>query len=496
MSLSVSDFKEIVESSPYMVVLLEDETIRYINSFGAYLLGAEDTQATLDCSILDYVHPDDRQILRDGLCQLEEQHIETPVYLEVRLLPAVQSGRESVALRVKQVTIAGKLMYSLTGSDITGNLVTRRQLQSIRRKFAALFTQSPTGILIVHHVSSLIINCNPVAGRLIGKSHEELLGKNFDLLLPPMGGDTSRYNPTQPVHTETVEIVSPDGKITPLALTISYAVWNGHNAVAIVMLFDMSDRVAVATAQREQAAIIRAAEKEREIYELRNRFMAMVSHEFRTPLATIQTSVDLLENYYDRMAQERRAAGFSTIRGQIRYLADMLDDISIMIEAESGRLYFEPVLLDVVSFCQSLIDEIHREMRTEHEIKLVTIGEFSDMSLDPVLLRYILRNLLTNAIKYSPDATEVLLELTHITAGKIIFRVEDYGIGIPAAEQEKLFTPYARGSNIGQTRGVGIGLQIVWNATHLHGGEIGFTSEEGKGTVFKVSLPDSLGTSA
>ncbi len=494
MSVSSDDFQQLVEASPSLFALLDDISIRYINTSGMHLLGVTDGSTLIGHSILDYIFPDDQRAFLNTLLQVETQTVDMPVYVESRVRHAARRDIRWCGFHLRLITIDGQKLTYVNGQDISSYAILNQRLQTFEQQFIAVFRQSPNGILLINPISGLVMRGNPAAGEILGENRERLLGKHFDVLFPPANPESSFRNlvQTQQALSESRLYQQADGTIMPLVITLSHTFWNEQGAVVIAILHDISARMSAETERREREVIQRAYEKEREVYEMKYRFMSIVSHEFRTPLATIQTSTELLENYYERMAPERRAAGFMTIKDQIRYLTDMLEDISVVIKTESGRLFFEPVLLNVVDFCQALADEVRHDTRTAHQIHIQTIGNFPDMPMDPVLLRYILRNLLTNAIKYSPDSTDVLLELARPTTGKIFFRVIDSGIGIPTADQDMLFLAYERASNAGTIRGSGMGLQIAKEAAHLHGGDIWFTSEEGKGTTFVVSLPDPL----
>jgi signal transduction histidine kinase len=137
-----------------------------------------------------------------------------------------------------------------------------------------------------------------------------------------------------------------------------------------------------------------------------------------------------------------------------------------------------------------VIDSLDAASDEPMQIRLTTSGQLRNLLLDPQLLKYILKHLLSNAIKYSPDNTPVELAVS-ASADHIEFQVRDQGIGIPESDRAHLFEPFARGSNVGAVGGTGLGLKIVQDCVQLHGGEISYESALGKGTTFTVSLPIS-----
>jgi signal transduction histidine kinase len=165
----------------------------------------------------------------------------------------------------------------------------------------------------------------------------------------------------------------------------------------------------------------------------------------------------------------------------------LLDDVLLIGKAEAGKLECNPTALDIVQFCHDLVEEM--QMITDsHTIQFNYQSESSDVALDEKLLRHILINLLSNAIKYSPASSTVSFELI-TEAEKIIFRIQDRGIGIPKPDREQLFQSFYRASNVGTISGTGLGLAIVKRAVDLHSGEIAIESEVGIGTTFVVALP-------
>lgn len=169
-------------------------------------------------------------------------------------------------------------------------------------------------------------------------------------------------------------------------------------------------------------------------------------------------------------------------------MAQLVSDVLILGEAEAGKLQFNPVFLNLEHFCHELVEEMEVNVGNQHRLIFSSQGFCTQISLDEKLLRQVLTNLLDNAIKYSPDGSVVRFELA-CNQEVAIFRIQDQGIGIPAAGQAKLFDAFYRASNVGTISGSGVGLAIVKKAVDLHSGQIEFDSEVGVGTTFVVTLP-------
>ncbi|MBE9237640.1 hybrid sensor histidine kinase/response regulator [Anabaena aphanizomenioides LEGE 00250] len=251
---------------------------------------------------------------------------------------------------------------------------------------------------------------------------------------------------------------------------------------------DLEQRVAERTAEL-QAAL----EKEKELSQLKSRFITMASHEFRTPLAIISSSSGILQKFSDRLSAERKEQHFQTIQNTIKHITQILDDVLMINRAEAEKIELHLEASDIIAFCRHLKEEIETTSN-QHTINFyLDLGEeimenYLIIQFDEKILRQILTNLLTNAIKYSPSHNLVNFSLTK-NNNQILFKISDRGIGIPEADQANLFEPFHRASNVGTIAGTGLGLVIVKKCVDLHQGKINVESRAGEGTTFTVSLP-------
>lgn len=246
-------------------------------------------------------------------------------------------------------------------------------------------------------------------------------------------------------------------------------------------------RTAGTELSRANEALQREKERERELNTLKSRFVSMTSHEFRTPLSVILSSNELLEAYGDRWSTEKKSHHFNKIRAAVLGLRELLNGILSIGSFDAGKQGCRPAPFDVDRNVAELIQAMELQP-DEHRIHLELDGDFEGVELDERLVNHILQNLLSNALKYSPDGGRVLLRVAR-DGDDITFEVEDEGIGISRAELATLFESFQRGSNVGNIPGTGLGLTIVKRAVDEHGGAIEVESEEGKGTRFLVRLP-------
>jgi signal transduction histidine kinase len=231
--------------------------------------------------------------------------------------------------------------------------------------------------------------------------------------------------------------------------------------------------------------------KERELSALKTNLMITISHEFRTPLTVIGGSQELLEHYYERLSDEKRLYRFRLIGGQVQHLTRMLDEINLVMQVLSESVVCRPDALNLGVLCQTILDEakaMDAAAEYAHHFTLVLNNETRPVRLDAMLTSTILKNLLSNAMKYSPPTSVIRLEAAVVENG-VRFRVVDHGQGIPEIDKARILEPFYRGSNVGTIKGIGMGLTIVEKYVALHGGTLSFETSAGQGTMAQVFLP-------
>jgi PAS domain S-box-containing protein len=232
-----------------------------------------------------------------------------------------------------------------------------------------------------------------------------------------------------------------------------------------------------------------ALEQQKALNELRSRFVAMTSHEFRTPLAQILSAEQLLRHYGERLPQAERADVLDSIAVGVQRMSGMMDRVMLLGKADAGMLEFHPERVRLATLCRQLADEAHAQQPgARSEVVLEMDDSVGEGDYDEKLLRHIFGNLLSNALKYSPSGGPVRFAV-HKDGSSTVFEVQDHGIGIPPDEIGYLFESFHRASNVGAIRGTGLGLAIVKNAVEKHGGTIEVESTLDVGTTFRVSLP-------
>ena len=237
----------------------------------------------------------------------------------------------------------------------------------------------------------------------------------------------------------------------------------------------------------------RTLQTAQELNEMKTSLLYMIAHDVRNPLNFIIGTTQLLTKYKLTLTDEKTQELLDKTEAAAKGIDQLLDDVLLLGRVESGQAGFCLVPLDLPKFCNELVGEFQSSLKLKPPSDAVTLSfvnhsQSAMVSLEVSLLRRILGNLLSNAIKYSPPNTEVIFELK-VTETEAIFSVEDTGIGIPVADQGRLFDSFYRAKNVGRIPGTGLGLSIVKKCVDLHGGKITLISEEGVGSTFTVTLP-------
>jgi signal transduction histidine kinase len=244
-----------------------------------------------------------------------------------------------------------------------------------------------------------------------------------------------------------------------------------------------------------EAELLKSLAREKELSALKSNFVSMVSHEFRTPLGVIMSSSEILEAYFDELSAEQRVEHLESIKKNTRRMADLMEEVLLLSRVEAGRLSLDPQRIDLAVFCRRLVDEVLSATHRRCPIEVTLDTTEGDTFADERLLRHILNNLLTNAVKYSPEGVAVQFFMTRM-ATRVRFLVVDHGIGIPEQDQRWIFHAFQRGRNVGNIPGTGLGLVIVKRCVELHRGAIQIDSAVGRGTKVEVEVPVALATLA
>jgi signal transduction histidine kinase len=232
-----------------------------------------------------------------------------------------------------------------------------------------------------------------------------------------------------------------------------------------------------------------ALEKEKELNEMKSRFVSMASHEFRTPLATILSSLSLISKYGELDDKVKQHRHIDRIKDSIRHLTDLLNDVLSISKLEEGRTEIAPELFDLKAFTSEIIYEL--KILTQKEQQIIYNHEgLTDIFQDKKGLRIIFFNLISNAIKFSPEKSHIEV-YTSVTPENVDIKIKDHGVGISQEDQEHLFERFFRGRNVTNIQGTGLGLSIIARYIELLNGTISVESVINEGTTFNIALPNT-----
>jgi len=396
----------------------------------------------------------------------------------------VQAIAAHCALAIYQAELHQKLQTELAE---------RKQVEEALRQSEARYraiVEDQTELICRFKPDGTLTFVNDAYCRYFNKQRIELIGQEFLPMMPSQDREFVSKNfrslsQGHPINTYEHRIILPSGEIR-------WQQWSDRAVFDAQGNFIECQAVGRDITQLKQAEvdICMALEKEREVGELRSSFVALVSHEFRTPLTVIQSSTDLLENYNHKLSDEKKLKLFGRVQGAVRRMTHLLEEVLLIGKAEAGKLNFKPSLMDLRAFCCDIVENLQMSTSSRHTINFFMHGNCGDVLMDEKLLGHILSNLLSNAIKYSPEGGIVKFDVI-CSPETTSFLIQDHGIGIPKPDLEKLFESFRRASNVGSIPGTGLGLSIIKRCVDLHGGQIDIESEVGVGTTFTVALPSN-----
>jgi PAS domain S-box-containing protein len=405
-----------------------------------------------------------------------------------------------------------------------------------RMTFEALFEHSSLGIIIADESGAMVLS-NPWASRMFGYTKEELLGQKVEMLVPTHIRERHVHHRTayaRDPHPRAMGsninllAVKKNGDSFPVEISLTHYEVEGKKFIvsfvnditvrkeaeqnllkltgelesnvrertkelsdALLELSHTNEGLKQEMEQRRkvEAQIRTMLEKEKELSELKSRFVSMASHEFRTPLAGILTSVSLIDRYANSEDAPKRGKHILNIKKSVRNLTNILNDFLSLDKLDQGKISSASIEFNLTQLIDETIDEFRESTEKGHAFSVSHAAGDLIIFQDKEMIRNVLINLLSNAIKYSPDAGTIFLR-TEKAGSNLKIEVEDQGIGIPEEDQKHLFERFFRAKNVTNLQGTGLGLNIVKRYLDLMDGSITFTSKENHGSKFTVTLPE------
>lgn len=408
------------------------------------------------------------------------------------------------------------------------------QVNNEETQVNALFEHATEGIILTDGEGKIIL-INPAALALFKFTRDELIGRQVEVLIPArLHNVHDKYreafyeNPSSRSmgHGRDLKARKKDGSEFPVEVSLSFYKRNNELFV-IAFIVDITARkqaeselihqkeqlekitadIKVLNAELEnkveertmilkealqqleqsQIELNDALNKEKELNEIKSRFVSMASHEFRTPLSTVLSSASLIGKYIKAEEQPNRDKHVKRIKDAVKHLNELLEDFLSLGKLEEGKVKVEPGGFNLHEFATDTVEEMKPVLKQGQHIELTVNGN-EVFETDKRLVKNILINLLGNAIKFSPDGSAISLALNNLK-GTLTITVTDKGIGISAEDQQHLFSSFFRGKNAGTIQGTGLGLHIVKRYTALLQGNIALESKLGQGTTVTITLP-------
>jgi len=398
----------------------------------------------------------------------------------------------------------------------------------------SLFENATEGIVLTGGKGDIVL-VNPAAQKMFQYTAEELIGKPIEILIPDQLKTKHEYyredfyrDPSNRAmgHGRDLYGRRKDGTNVALEVSLShYRRDEGLFVIAFVVditlrketeqnmirqqkeLERITNEIKTLNAEleakvEERTLILREAlqrleesqkelsemlQKEKELSEIKSRFVSMASHEFRTPLSTVLSSASLLSKYTSAEDQDKRTRHIEKIKGAVKHLNDILEDFLSLGKLDEGKVESHSSEFNLEDFLHDLVDEAKGLLKKDQHIDFMYKGAPEVLS-DKKLLKNILVNLITNAIKFSPDDGIINMR-ADVADSHGIIAVSDNGIGIPKADLEHIFSSFYRAANATNIQGTGLGLHIVKRFTELMGGSVNIDSELDKGTTVTITIP-------
>ncbi len=404
--------------------------------------------------------------------------------------------------------------------------------------FQEIFRSMTEGIVVINETGKILV-VNRIAEEMFKYESGELTGKNLEILLPHryrnghvkhMMGFNRNPSPRKMGLGRDLSALTKDGAEFPVEISLSSSNTNGR-FIAIAFISDISWRKKTEEAlkQSEEQLIVyaselekkvqsrtedlnasieklerevidrkraeeearKALEKERELNELKSKFVSIASHEFRTPLSTILSSVSLIDQYKAKGDLEKIDKHTHRVRSSVNHLTSILNDFLSLGKLEEGKVEVSPERIDPEEFLGDIREEIKSSLKPGQQIEIDCRLHQLSFRSDTRILRNILFNLISNASKYSNEGKKIYLTC-HYEHNLLEIKIRDEGIGIPEGDQKYLFERFFRASNVTNIQGTGLGLNIVKRYVDLLNGKIFFSSEYEKGSTFTISIPVEL----
>jgi PAS domain S-box-containing protein len=483
---SERQYKEVVNNVNEVIFQTDNEgNWTFLNQSWERIMGFT-VEETLGKLLFNFLHPDDVQRnwdLFEPLIARKKKYCSHVVRYICKNGDVRQIQVYAILITNEKDEIIGT---SGTLQDITEQLRNKEMYQ--------ILSENVRDMIMIHDTDCKIQYVTPSCLNVVGYETEELIGKDPFVFYHP--DDVRGLRQVHFNYTESAEAINNTISYRFLHKNGNY-IWletsskniqdlNGKTVSIISSSRNIDER------KKLEESLIESLVKEKELNELKSRFVSMASHEFRTPMATIKSSTEILEIRYrelkDQPLKESTDRHLKIINSEIDRLTNLMNDVLLLGKIEANKVTFHPENCSIEKVIQEVIYRQEEKQKDLRKMQFTIMGESRKVMIDPKQFNHILDNLISNAFKYSENANAPELTLC-FEEKKFIVEVRDYGIGIPQEERRQIFESFFRAKNADLIQGTGLGLVIVKNFVTLHGGKVNFRDADPVGTIFKVEIP-------
>lgn len=422
---------------------------------------------------------------------------------ELLFEPLINKQKTYCRHAIRYINIFGKVIWIKVfatlllnkKNEVIGTTGSLRDItdEKANTHFSELLSQNVRDLVCIYNLQGDYLYVSPSCKDILGYEPSELIGKNVTHYFYQEDFEKLRVN-----HRQLMLEPSGESSIEYRFLKKNGEyVWMQSSYKMFFDEYDIENRFI--SSSREitdkkiaEESMLNALRKEKELNQLKSRFVAMTAHEFKTPLSTISSAAEIIEMFLDRQGdcsgKEKITKQLENIHLEISRITNLMNETLLLSKIEDEKDEIKKTTVDLVSLIHYITERQNRQQKNERKIEVTQIGKSREIYTDAIHLEHIIDNLVSNAFKYSQNCPNPKLTL-NFRENDFEVEVRDFGIGIPVSQHKKVYSSFFRGDNVGGIKGTGLGLLIVYNLVKMNNGNINFESVENTGTTFKVNFP-------
>ncbi len=422
---------------------------------------------------------------------------------ELLFEPLINKQKTYCRHAIRYINIFGKVIWIKVfatlllnkKNEVIGTTGSLRDItdEKANTNFSELLSQNVRDLVCIYNLQGDYLYVSPSCKDILGYEPSELIGKNVTQYFYQEDFENLRVN-----HRQLMLEPSGESSIEYRFLKKNGEyVWMQSSYKMFFDEYDIENRFIsssreITDKKKAEESMLNALRKEKELNQLKSRFVAMTAHEFKTPLSTISSAAEIIEMFLDRQgdcsSKEKIIKQLGNIHFEIGRITNLMNETLLLGKIEDEKGEIKKTTVDLVSLIHYITERQNRQQKNERKIEVTQIGKSREIYTDAIHLEHIIDNLVSNAFKYSQNCPNPKLTL-NFRENDFEVEVRDFGIGIPVSQHKKVYSSFFRGDNVGGIKGTGLGLLIVYNLVKMNNGNINFESKENTGTTFKVNFP-------